>query len=601
MLQIGSLVDGKYKILSKIGQGGMSTVYLAINERANKTWAIKELRKDGGKEFSAVKQRLVLETNILKNLSHKHLPSIVDVIDDGEVFLIVMDYIEGKSLKDVLAESMEEKGHPIYVEDVIRWGTQLCDVLQYLHTRPQPIIYRDMKPANVMLKPDGEISLIDFGAARFFKRENSQDTICLGTPGYAAPEQYGGSGQTTPQTDIYGLGATLHHLITGKNPAVTPFSFPGITHCCPTLLQETPKELHNMLLGLEQIINRCTQYEALDRYQSCAVMKYDLEHTKELTLPYRKKLRRKMGSFMGCLGGAVMLGGISLLGKIMEHKMQTSGYEYYMESAQTASVEEKVGYYKKAVALNPSRTEAYLKLLDTMMADDDFSVPDDVLMTMVLNSRDNGRKYSNQDYLKTNPGGYVEFSYQMGMAYYYSVGNNGDKSSAAGWFQNVADADMEELDMGENNQYKDAWKARAMILGRISGYYKNKIGVTNKAGDAEVSYKDYWDDLMALFHGEIAGKDNEITELRLYNEIVYQIYSHTIEFRDEAGITQDVMEQVLGDIAVRIQLMNRNRNRQGEQLKASIDANIYRARNNIKAAYAAEDAVDPFNWKGKEE
>lgn len=296
-----------------------------------------------------------------------------------------------------------------------------------------------------------------------------------------------------------------------------------------------------------------------------------------------------------------MLGGISLLGKIMEHKMQTSGYEYYMESAQTASVEEKVGYYKKAVALNPSRAEAYLKLLDTMMADDDFSVPDDVLMTMVLNSRDNGRKYSNQDYLKTNPGGYVEFSYQMGMAYYYSVGNNGDKSSAAGWFQNVADADMEELDMGENNQYKDAWKARAMILGRISGYYKNKIGVTNKAGDAEVSYKDYWDDLMALFHGEIAGKDNEITELRLYNEIVYQIYSHTIEFRDEAGITQDVMEQVLGDIAVRIQLMNRNRNRQGEQLKASIDANIYRARNNIKAAYAAEDAVDPFNWKGKEE
>lgn len=598
MLQIGSLVDGKYKVLNKIGQGGMSTVYLALNERANKTWAIKEVRKDGVQDFATVKQGLIAETNILKSLNHKYLPSIVDVIDDGDTFLIVMDYIQGKSLKDILQESMEKEDLPIYVEDVISWGVQLCDVLQYLHTRPQPIIYRDMKPANVMLKPDGEISLIDFGTARIFKTGNSEDTICLGTPGYAAPEQYGGNGQTTPQTDIYCLGATLHHLITGRNPAPTPFNFPPITQCRPTLLEETPRELRNALLGLEQIINRCTQYEAADRYQSCAAMKYDLEHTEELGLPYRRKLHRKMGAFAGCLGGAVVLGGVSLFGMIMERSIQTSGYDYYIESAQTDSTEEKVENYKKAIALNPTREEAYLDLLDTMLADNDFSAQDDVDMTAVLNSRDNGRDQANQSYLQTNRSGYVEFSYQMGMAYYYSVGDNGDKASAVGWFQNVTDADMDELDLGENNQYKDAWKARAEILGRISGYYKNKIGETNKAGDAEVSYKDYWDDLMSLFDSDVAGSDNVITELRLYNEIVYQIYTRTVEFRDEAGLTQEVMEQALTDIAGRIEGLNTSQNRQAEELKASIEANIDLARKNITATFAAGNTASAAASQG---
>ena len=182
MLSIGSVVDGKYKVLNKIGQGGMSVVYLALNERANKTWAIKEIRKDGVQDFATVRQGLIAETNILKSLNHKYLPSIVDVIDDKDTFLIVMDYIQGKSLNTVLKESLEHEGLPIFVEDVISWGKQLCDVLYYLHTRPQPIIYRDMKPANVMLKPDGEICVVDFGTARVFKTGNTEDTTCLGTP-----------------------------------------------------------------------------------------------------------------------------------------------------------------------------------------------------------------------------------------------------------------------------------------------------------------------------------------------------------------------------------------------------------------------------------
>ena len=167
MLEIGSLVDGKYKILSKVGQGGMSVVYLALNEKANAQWAVKEVRKDGIKDFEVVKQGLVAETDILKKLSHPSLPRIIDVIDNEDSFIIIMDYIQGNSLNTALDEFGAQPQ-----DNVIEWAKQLTDVLGYLHSRTPPIIYRDMKPANIMLKPDGNVTLIDFGTARTFKEKN---------------------------------------------------------------------------------------------------------------------------------------------------------------------------------------------------------------------------------------------------------------------------------------------------------------------------------------------------------------------------------------------------------------------------------------------
>lgn len=227
-------------------------------------------------------------------------------------------------------------------------------------------------------------------------------------------------------------------------------------------------------------------------------------------------------------------------------------------------------------------------MLDTMLSDNDFSTDEDVYLTTVLNSRDNGRDRDNRTYLQANRSGYIEFSYQLGLAYYYSVGSNGDKSSAVGWFQNVIDADMDDLDMGENDEYKYAWQARAQILGRISEYYKNQIGVTNKAGDAEVSYADYWNDLMALFDSDAIGKDNEITDLRLYSEIVTQIYNRTMDFKNEAGISQEDMEQALTDIQARIDAMSIDGNAQAMELAADIENNIGLARKNITAAFAVD-------------
>ena len=286
MLQIGSVLDGKYKILQEIGHGGMSVVYLALNERANKTWAVKEVRKDGGNDKSVVSQGLVAETEMLKKLSHPNLPSIIDVIDKDDSFIIVMDYIEGGSLQKRL-----EKMGPQNADDVVKWSLQLADVLGYLHSRKPPIIYRDMKPSNVMLKPDGNVCLIDFGTAREYKQTSSGDTTWLGTRGYAAPEQFGGHGQTDARTDIYTLGATMYHLLTGYSPADTQFIIYPISRFRPELAGT----------GIEKIVAKCCQPDPKDRYQSCAELTYALEHVHDEDDTVRKSRNRKWYSFLGLI------------------------------------------------------------------------------------------------------------------------------------------------------------------------------------------------------------------------------------------------------------------------------------------------------------
>ena len=317
MLEIGSLVDGKYKILNKVGQGGMSVVYLAMNEKANKQWAIKEVRKDGVLDFESVKQGLVAETDILKKLDHPNLPSIIDVIDTEDSFIIIMDYIQGNSLN----KALEEYGAQPQ-EMVIKWAMQLCDVLGYLHSRNPAIIYRDMKPANIMLKPDGNITLIDFGTAREYKEKNLADTTCLGTVGYAAPEQFGGMGQTDARTDIYCLGATLYHLVTGMNPCEPPYEIKPIREINPSLSS-----------GLERIIIKCTQRDPNDRYQSCAELMYALEHYEEIDDIHRKKQKKKLSLFIISLLLTVVMAITSVSANVLAENKKSENYEEILKSA----------------------------------------------------------------------------------------------------------------------------------------------------------------------------------------------------------------------------------------------------------------------------
>lgn len=407
MLEIGTLLDGKYRILSEIGRGGMSVVYLALNERANKTWAVKAVRKDGGNDPAVVGRNLAAETEMLKRLSHPNLPSIVDVIDQDDSFIIVMDYIEGNSLLDLI-----ETGGPQQPDQVIEWAKQLCDVLGYLHSRRPPVIYRDMKPANVMLRPAGDVALIDFGTAREYKDARDGDTTCLGTRGYAAPEQFGGRGQTDARTDIYALGATIYHLITGFSPADTGFVIRPLGAFQPRLRGS----------GIEKIVEKCCRPDPADRYQNCAELMYALDNVHKIDEWEQRRRRRKLAAFIACLS----LSAIFALAGAGFHAAyaNTKGRQYdkYVGQARTGDdFRSAVDHCRRAMNLDPGNPGAYQVLIEKVETLPEITKTEyDLVMDCIQSvDADPSNLKFNIDFLKdADRPAYAEFNYRFGTLIY---------------------------------------------------------------------------------------------------------------------------------------------------------------------------------------
>ncbi len=179
-MEIGRIYFEKYRIIDIIGNGGSSTVFLAENIKLLNRWAIKRVSKTGNSQ-------LLAEPHLLKDLRHPAIPQIIDIEEDNEYIYIIEEYIEGLQLKMVKLQSSK-----IEADMIIKWAIDICSILQFLHSRkPNPIIYRDLKPENILLTQSGEIRLVDFGIAREYKDESENDTLPIGSRGYAAPEQYG--------------------------------------------------------------------------------------------------------------------------------------------------------------------------------------------------------------------------------------------------------------------------------------------------------------------------------------------------------------------------------------------------------------------------
>src|SRR5947209_1082857 len=241
-----TLLGDRYQLLSRIGQGGMGAVYKATDTRlADRVVAIKEMSKAGlpAPLMAEAEASFEREATLLAKLSHPNLPGIYDHFTENERTYLVMQFIEGETLEEFLEHT---GGDPLPVEQVCDWAEQLCDVLSYLHSQQPPIVFRDLKPANVMLKKNGQLFLIDFGIARIFKPGQSHDTVALGSPGYAAPEQYG-KAQSTPRSDVYSLGALLHSLLTGLDPSERPFFFRPASQINPSVPSRLEALLQQML------------------------------------------------------------------------------------------------------------------------------------------------------------------------------------------------------------------------------------------------------------------------------------------------------------------------------------------------------------------
>lgn len=567
-LKIGSIIDDKYKIVAQVGKGGMSIVWLALYEKVNKQWAVKEVKKSGAKNSEIIKQNLITEAGILKKLNHPNLPSIVDIIDKKDTYLIIMDYVEGRTLKDIL----DEKGAQSQ-EDVVKWAIQICSVLEYLHSRNPAIIYRDLKPANIMLRPDGRVILIDFGTAREYKEGQSEDTTHLGTKGYAAPEQYGGDSatQTDARTDIYNLGATMYHLVTGKNPTKPPYEIKPIRQWDPSLST-----------GLEKIILKCTEIDPDNRYQNASELRYALEHYRELETAYVKEKNKSYKLFITTVSISILFIILGLFLKFKSRNLISGTYDEQIKIAETATdIEEAKKAYKEAIKLEPSKADAYFDLLENVyLADGILEQPEADDTNKVLGYKANRSNISNEEILKKDRESYDEFAYKMGLAYFYYYNEEGNKSLSKYWF-----------DIARNSEVLPKLKKnRAERFYRIAD--ANSVSKKlNKAGDTSIDYNEYWNNFVSLTAGDISKEDNTRTALVVYKEYSNQINQHAIDFKN-ASIKKEQLEEELNSMenkVLRIIENNSDFNKEIDQpLVDDINANIKAARETIEIVYQKE-------------
>ncbi len=261
----GLLIGTRYNVVQLLGRGGFGAVYLATDNRfPARRVAVKEMgdAQLSPKDRAQAIINFTQEADILSRLQHPNMPAVSDFFEEGGKAYMVMDFIDGRTLDEV----QQTAGGPLDEALVMGWALQICEVLAYLHNQPQPIVFRDLKPANIMVTPANQIKLIDFGIARIFKSTAAKDTNSLGSQGYAAPEQYGFE-QTDARTDIYALGATLYDLLTDQVPLasfvrkINPQSF------------ISPRQLNPRISpGIEQVVVAAMEVEKSRRYQSADEM-----------------------------------------------------------------------------------------------------------------------------------------------------------------------------------------------------------------------------------------------------------------------------------------------------------------------------------------
>ncbi len=226
-LETGTILNNIYRVVRLLGSGAMGNVYLVERIDDDRRFVVKELifSESCGIDVDTAKEIFFREAEFMIKFNHPGLPKTYGIFTEKELNYLTMDYIEGKTLEEILT-ALEK---PLAEEKAITWIGELCEILDYLHNGFNvPVVYRDLKLSNIIITPDEKVKLVDFGIARLYNPDKNTDTFSYGSPGYSAPEQYRGRGQSSPQSDVYGLGVILFQMVTLYDPSVKPFTFPSM-------------------------------------------------------------------------------------------------------------------------------------------------------------------------------------------------------------------------------------------------------------------------------------------------------------------------------------------------------------------------------------
>lgn len=527
MVGVNTLVGKRYKILAQIGKGGMSTVYLAMDSSLNKQWAIKEIRSASDPvQRDLVIKSLTVEANMIKRFDHPAIPRIVDLIEEKGSLFVVMDYVEGQTLASLL-----KKEGPQSEEDVVDWGIQLCDVLDYLHRRKHPVIFRDMKPSNVMLTPEGAIKLIDFGIALETGKDADSKPLVgddrqLGTPGFGAPEQFADNGTVDARTDIYALGATLFYLLTGSHPRKN-----GIVP-----IREINPELSQ---GLELVIAKATSKNPDDRFQTCADFAYALKHYKQEDAAYRKALNSKWWGFLGTAIASVVCLALAGGSLVLANHAQNTDYDYWMnQAAQTTDASAAEAAYVRAVEIKTNAIEPYEQLIKRYTADSDFSDDEEQIYNTLINQH--------ADSLRKDSTKWAELSFDTGRMYWYYYSGSkmaGQSASAANTdpqrYARIRAASQWMHNAAQESSFSNVKLAK--IYADIADFNTEIVPLINEGSDSG-KYKPYFSKLNELVKSA-AQEDNGVISLESANLTLDALRVYPRKFRAD-GITQQQMSDL---------------------------------------------------------
>lgn len=497
------VLDGRYEVLKVIHTRGMSSVYLILDNNLNKQWCLKEVRKSDAGRDNIEYHALLQEANIMKGLNHPNIPRITTIEDYDDSLFIVMDYVDGMSVKNWL----ETKGK-INQEVVVRWMKQVTYVMLYLHSRPQPIFYRDMKPDNIMIQSDGSVKLLDFGISIVIKEKGQRIEKALGTKGYAAPEQSKKGNVCDLRSDIYALGKTMYFMLTGLNPNQIP--------------KEKLKPIRDIdssiSVGLEQIVEKCTKENPDERYQSCEELMYALQNYTTLDAKHHKKLKFKCNLILG-LGVSSIL---TLMGSLIPYNLniKTQENEYAMLKT-VAEQSGKESDYLNALEVNPTDIGLYLGYIDTIKQDGIFSLEEESSLLGYLNV--------SLDELKQDDN-YGNLAYNVGKLYwFYYVKTEEGMSTSIKWFK---DSYAEDFEKESSNTFY-----------QLGMFNKTITSAVMESADRGV-YKTYWENLLKARSDTSNG---ELVSLQLNYAVASCISTYAYNLKND-GVSYEEVSKIISEL-----------------------------------------------------
>ena len=455
----GEILAGKYKLVRRLGEGGEGSVFLAIHLQTEMFRAIKEIRMNQASDETCICHEL----QMMKRLRMPHLPEIIDVFQTEESVFLVMEHVRGIPLSQRI-----KSDRPPDPEEVLDIAEQVTEALCYLERQNPPVCHLDIKPSNLIRRPDGLIKLVDFGSA-WKEKEQIRRMV---TDGYAAPEQYRTDG-TKPdvRTDLFGLGATLYRIISGET-----WSFNMRCSCVP-----------NCPVQLSDVILRCLKTDPSQRFISAAALKLELRRI-------RRKERTRKSRLQLLASLAVAFPAAALCLRILPSTIDLSAdeswnYEKLIREAGVVSEKESQEYYRKAVFLEPQKSDAYLRYLLDAQTDGSFSREEELFLRDMLHSVRPGSDLTFEELLAGDPDSYLETAFQIGLAYWYNSPREDRRRIAMGWFEKAVEAssDTRALIRTEKSRKR---AAEYLKLGKVL----EKIHSAPEE-DTGVNAVSYWEEL----------------------------------------------------------------------------------------------------------